>query len=190
VAGPNNTTFYATTVDNISVATTKEAPFHLRIVEPKVPLVQAGSMRLEIVADRAPSFDEPIEVQMVWNPPGVSSQSEATIAKGATNVFYQLNASGDAETKNWKIALLGHANVEEVPCMFFDSIKPFGSCLTFPDRENRNPLAEPRESAKLTVNLQQAKPFEGKAAIRLLGLPEHVTAGEKEITRGRPGSGL
>jgi hypothetical protein len=35
----------------------------------------------------------------------------------------------------------------------------------------------------MTINLQSAKPFEGKAKIRLLGLPEKVTAEEKEITK-------
>src|SRR5439155_17599004 len=43
---PNNVNYYATKVDKLAVAVTKEAPFKLRIVEPKVPLVQAGSMRL------------------------------------------------------------------------------------------------------------------------------------------------
>src|SRR5262249_22100518 len=109
VEGPNNTFYYGTSVDKLCVAVTKEAPFHLRIVEPNVPLVQAGSMQLEVIAERATNFDEPIELNMVWNPPGVSSQSEATIAKGATNVFYQLNAGGGAETHKWRIAVLGHA---------------------------------------------------------------------------------
>ena len=51
-------------------------------------------------ADRAPNFEEPIEVQMLWNPPGINSQSEATIPKGATNVSYQLNASAGAEIRD------------------------------------------------------------------------------------------
>src|SRR4029453_12766690 len=72
---PNNANYYSTSVDKIYVAVTKEAPFRLRIVEPKVPLVQAGSMRLEVVAERTAGFDAAIEVKMLWNPPGISSQS-------------------------------------------------------------------------------------------------------------------
>ena len=52
VQGPNNTTYYGTSVDKLCVAVTREAPFKLAIVDPKVPLVQAGSMRLEIAAER------------------------------------------------------------------------------------------------------------------------------------------
>jgi hypothetical protein len=182
VEGPNNTMYYGTTVDKLCVAVTKEAPFHLRIVEPKVPLVQAGSMRLEVVAERAAGFDEPIEVQMVWNPPGVSSQSEATIGKGATNLFYQLNAGGDAETRVWKIALLGHAAVEggqEYVSSQLANLEVAGPYLT---GKIETLSLNPGKTGKLTVNLQVAKPFEGKASIRLLGLPEKVTAPEKEIT--------
>jgi len=41
----------------------------------------------------------------------------------------------------------------------------------------------PGKSAKLTVNLQQTKPFEGKATMKLMGLPDKVSAPEKEITK-------
>ena len=41
----------------------------------------------------------------------------------------------------------------------------------------------PGKPGKLTVNLQRAKPFEGKATIRLCGLPEKVTAPEKTIAK-------
>ena len=41
----------------------------------------------------------------------------------------------------------------------------------------------PGKSGKLTVNLQPTKPFEGKATIRLCGLPERVTAPERTITK-------
>ena len=41
----------------------------------------------------------------------------------------------------------------------------------------------PGKPGKLTVNLQPAKPFEGKATIRLCGLPEKVSAPEKTITK-------
>jgi len=183
VPGPNNSTFYTTSVDQFCVAVTKEAPFKLRIVEPKVPLVQAGSMRLEIAAERWPGFDEPIEVQMLWNPPGVGSQSEATIPKGATNVFYQLNAAGDAETRTWKLAVLGHATVEGGALYVSSQLAPLEVAAPFLAGKIETLWLNPGNSGKLNVSLQNAKPFEGKAAIRLCGLPENVSAPEKQITK-------
>jgi hypothetical protein len=183
VEGPNNTSYYRTRVDKLCVAVVKEAPFQLRIAEPKVPLVQAGSMALEIVAERKPGFDEPIELQMVWNPPGVNSQSEATIPKGATNVFYQLNAGASAEARAWKIAVLGHATVEGGQLYVSSQLSGLEIASPFVAGKIQTLVANPGHAATLNVDLKQLKSFDGKAKIRLLGLPDKVTATEKEITR-------
>jgi hypothetical protein len=183
VQGPNNTGYYSTSVDKIYAAVVREVPFHVRIVEPKVPMVQSGSMPLEIVADRSEGFDEPIHLEMVWNPPGVNSQSEATIAKGATNVFYQLNANGGAETRTWKIAVQAHAKVNEGSVYVSSQLANLEVATPFLSGKIETVWAKPGETAELTVNLQQSKPFEGKAKVRLLGLPEKVAVEEKEITK-------
>jgi hypothetical protein len=183
VQGPNNTGYYNTSVERIYAAVVREAPFKVRIVEPKVPLVQSGSMPLEIVAERSEGFDEPIHLEMVWNPPGVNSQSEATIAKGATNVFYQLNANGGAETRTWKIAVQAHAKVNEGSLYVSSQLANLEVATPFLSGKIETLWAKPGETAELTVNLQQSKPFDGKAKVRLLGLPEKVAVEEKEISK-------
>jgi hypothetical protein len=182
VLGPNNTTFYSTSVDKLCVAVTQEAPFHLRLVEPQVPLVQNGTMSLEVVAERQPGFEEPIEVQMVWNPPGVTSQPEITIAKGATNAIYQLNAAAGAETRTWKIAVLGNATTNGGPVYVSSQLANLEVATSFISGKIETLVAKPGQPATLTVDLRQLKPFDGKAKIRLLGLPDKVTAPEREIT--------
>ncbi len=180
---PNNANYYSTRVEKLCVAVTKEAPFKLRVVEPKVPLVQAGSMRMEVVAERAAGFDGPIELKMVWNPPGISSQSEATIAKGSTNVFYQLNAAGGAETRAWKIVLLGHSAVEGGDLYVSTQPAKLEVATPFVTGKIETLWLQPGKTGKLTVNLQQAKAFAGKAKIHLAGLPEKVTSPDREITK-------
>jgi hypothetical protein len=179
---PNNANYCSTSVDKFCVAATKEAPFRLRIVEPKVPIVQAGAMRLEVIAERDTNFDEPIELNMVWNPPGMSSQSEATIPKGATNVFYQLNAGGGAETRTWKIAIVGHAKVDGGDLYVSTQLASVEVASPFVAGKIETTWLNPGKSAELTVNLKQLKPFEGKATIRLVGLPENVSVADREIT--------
>ena len=183
VEGPNNTSLYSTTVGKLCVAVTKEAPFKLRIIEPKVPLVQSGGMQLVISAERAPGFDEPIEVQMLWNPPGVTSQSEATIPKGASNVLYQLNAGGGAETRVWKLAVLGHAKVDDGQVYVSSPLCDLEVATPFLSGKIETVWINPGKSGKLTVSLQQAKPFDGKASLRLCGLPDKITAQSREITK-------
>ncbi len=181
--GPNNTSYYGTAVDKFCVAVAREAPFKLRIVEPKVPLVQSGSLPLEIVAERTNGFDEPIQLELLWKPPGVNCQPETTIAKGATNVIYELNANGGAETRTWKITVLGHATVDGGQVYVASQLANLEVAKPYLAGKIETLWVNPGKSGKLTVNLQQAKPFEGKAAIRLGGLPEKVTATEKEISK-------
>jgi len=139
-------------------------------------------MRLEIIAERDPNFDEPIELNMVWNPPGMSSQSEATIPKGTTNVFYQLNAGGGAETRTWKIAVLGHAKVDGGELYVSTQLTPIEVAPPFVSGKIETAWLNPGKSAELTVNLKQLKPFDGKATIRLVGLPENISVADCEIT--------
>jgi len=183
VEGPNNTTYYSTTVDKLCVAVVKEAPFQLRLVEPKVPLVQAGSMALEIAAERKAGFDEPIEVAMIWNPPGVTSQTEATIPKGATHVIYQLNAGDSAECRVWKIAAIGHAPVAGGEVYVSSQLAALEVAAPFVAGKIETLAANPGKPATLSVELQQLRPFAGKAKIRLLGLPDKVASPEMEITK-------
>lgn len=183
VEGPNNSAYYNTTVDKLCVAVVDEVPFQLKIVEPKVPLVQAGSMALQIVAERKPGFDEPIELAMVWNPPGVTSQTEATIPKGATNVVYQLNAAESAEARAWKIAVIGHATVAGGEVYVSSQLAQLNVDSPFVTGKIETLVVNPGKPATLNVDLQQLKPFEGKAKVRLLGLPDKVTALDKEITK-------
>jgi hypothetical protein len=183
VAGPNNTSYYNTRVDKLYVAVVKEVPFQLRIVEPKVPLVQGGTMALEVVAERQPGFEEPIELQMVWNPPGVNSQADATIPKGATNVFYQLNAGDGAGVRPWKIAVLGHATVEGGQAYISTQLAGLEIAAPYVAGKIHTLVANPGKAATLVVDLEQLKPFDGKAKIRLVGLPEKVAAPDKDITK-------
>jgi hypothetical protein len=52
VTNGNQQSFYTVAVDKMAVAVAEAAPFKLKIVEPKVPLVQGGQMNLKVVAER------------------------------------------------------------------------------------------------------------------------------------------
>ena len=51
--GGNNVPYHTLDTNHIAVAVTEAAPFSIEVVEPKVPMVQNGSMQLKIVAKRA-----------------------------------------------------------------------------------------------------------------------------------------
>jgi len=182
VQGPNNTVYYATRVDKLLVAVTEAAPFKLRIEQPKVPIVQGGSMELKVVAERDPGFDEPITVRLVWNPPGVTSQPDITIPKGENSAFYTLNAKGNANLRSWKIAVHGSATVNGGSLWVSSPLTPLEIAEPFLTAKIETSACQPGKSTNIVVKLDQKIPFEGKATIRLIGLPEKAEVPEKEIT--------
>jgi hypothetical protein len=191
VAGPNNTYYYTTREDQLYVAVTEAAPFSLRIEEPKAPLVSFGALDIKVVAERR-GYDGPISVRMMWNPPGVGSLPDITIGKGSNSAIYQLNAKAEVEPRKWKIAMIaasgsfernngggdrgGGAVYVSSQLATLETAEPFviGSVAPL--------IVSPGQEAKLVCKLDQKKPFEGKARVHILGLPEKIVADEAFIT--------
>jgi hypothetical protein len=186
IPGPNNTYYYSTLEPRLYVAVCDAAPFSVRIEEPKAPLVQYGALDLKIVAERQPGFDDAITVRMMWNPPGVSSLPDITIPKGSDSAIYQLNAKSDAQPNKWKIAVLASTGGERGDrggATFVSSgLTPLEIAEPFVVGTMQPVMVSPGQQAKLLCKLDQKKKFEGKARIRLLGLPEGITASEAEIS--------
>ncbi len=182
IYGQNNQVYYGARLDKLMVAVTEPAPFKISISEPRVPLVQSGTMDLQIVAERQPGFDEPINIKMLWNPPGVGSQPEVTIPKGSNSVIYPLNASSSAETNAWKIAVIGTATVEGGPVYVSSQLAKIEVAEPFLTGKIETLTVRPGEKARLICKLDQKTPFAGKAIVRLVGLPDKVTSEPREIT--------
>jgi hypothetical protein len=187
ISGPNNTYYYATHEPKLYVAVCEEAPFKLRIEESKAPLVQYGALDLKIVAERKPGFDAPINVKMMWNPPGVSSLPDITIPKGSNSAVYVLNAKADAQPNKWKLAVIGSSGAENrgdrgSAIYVSSSLTTLEVAEPFVVGTMSPVMVSPGQETKLVCKLDQKKPFEGKARVHVLGLPEGIEASEAEIT--------
>ncbi|MBM3845091.1 MAG: peptidase [Verrucomicrobia bacterium] len=171
---PNNTVYYKAVVDKATVAVTEEAPFKIRAVEPKVPLVQSGTMSLKIVADRKEGFKGPIKLSMLWNPPGIGSQNEVVIPEGQTEALYPLNASGDAAVQTWKIAILANADAGKGTVWTSSQLTSLTVSPPFLSLQIPMAAGEQGQSVAIVGKIQALQPFEGEARIELLGLPPKV----------------
>jgi hypothetical protein len=178
----NQVAYYQAKVNKLAVAVADEAPFKLRIVQPKVPLVQSGSMQLKVVADRKDGFTAPIKLSMLFKPPGVSG-GDVTIPEKANEAALPINASADARLNDWKICVVGSADNNGavwVSSQLADlTVAP--SMLT---GKIEMVAGERGKPVQVLCKLTQQQPFEGKAKIELLGLPPNTTAEPKEITAG------
>ncbi len=176
----NQTAYYQARVNKLAVAVTNEAPYKLKIVEPKVPLVQSGSMQLKVVAERKPDFKGPIQLAMVFNPPGVGS-GPITIPENATEAFIPLNASGDARVGKWGIVVNGVADVNG-PLWSSTQLAQLEIAPPIMNGKIEMTATEQGKPTQVLCNLDQKTPFDGNAKVQLLGLPPNCTTTEKEVT--------
>ena len=182
--GSNNVIYRRAVVDRAAVSVADEAPFSITLVEPKVPLLQGGQTNLKVVLERRGEFKGSVSVTMLWTPPGLGSQSQVVIPDGQTEAVFPMNANGDAPLRKWKIALVASA----------DPVGGKGTVQTsskFAELEIAQPfvlgkieVATVEQGKPVTVicKLTQQRPFDGKAKVQLLGLPNKATAPDVEIT--------
>jgi hypothetical protein len=179
----NNGVYYQTWTDKIAVAVVEELPFKISVEPLKAPLVQSGSLNVTIVAERKEGFDDPIKVINLYNPPGTGSTPDITIPKGAKSATYQLNANGGAPTKSWKIAFLGSATVSGGTAYASTQLADLEVAPAFVTGKIAQTNTIVGTPVKLVCALDQKTPFEGRAEVKLLGLPAGATAEPKSITK-------
>ncbi len=183
VRGQNNRPFWTEPTKSLAMAVTQKVPFTLQIVEPKVPLVQGGQMSLKVVATREGDFKAPIKIELLLNPNGMNSSREVSIAEGQTEALITLNAAGNAQVKEHKIAVRGEATVGSGPvmvCSPFVSLRIVESYLKF---NYEAAAVELGAETELVVKVEATKPFDGNATVQLLGLPNKVTTTPAEFNK-------
>jgi hypothetical protein len=135
---------------------------------------------LKVVAERKAGFTGPINLAMLQNPPGVGSGG-ATIAENATEAVIALSANGDAAVRKNKIVVIASADVGGARWVS----SPFAElevAAPFLAAKIEMTAAEQGKTAQVPVNLEQKTTFEGKAKVKLVGLPANATAEDVEIS--------
>jgi hypothetical protein len=179
----NDTVYTKSEVGQIAAAVVEEVPFSVRIVEPKVPIVQGGEQTLSIIADRADGFDEPITVKMLWNAPGLSSLPDVVIPKGAHSIDYKINATPKAEVRKWRTAVVANATVQGGAAYVSSQLATLEIAEPYLAGKIALTKVARGQTVKMLCTFEQKVPFEGIAIARLVGLPPHVTAESVELTK-------
>jgi len=183
VRGQNNREVWNHYTERMATAVTQKVPYRIEIVQPKVPLVQSGEMALKIIAQRDEGFKAPITINMLYNPPGVSTPTSVTIPEGQSEVIMPVTANAQATVRKWKVAVLGQAAVGDGAVVVSSQLADLEVSEPF-FKFTYTPLAvEQGQVGQLAVDIAQNKPFDGPAKIELLGLPNEVTTEPKEILK-------
>ena len=119
---------------------------------------------------------------MLYNPPGLNSQSVVTIPEKQDTVDLPINANGDAKPKTWQIAAIGSADSGQGAVWVSSDLVPLTISKPFITGQIERASAVQGEPVAIICHLAQNLPFDGKAKIRLMGLPAKVSAPDLEIT--------
>ncbi|NRA94648.1 MAG: peptidase [Planctomycetes bacterium] len=181
---PNNAPYYWTSVYKLPVCVTEEAPFKVKIIPPKTPLLRDGRLQLKVVVERTKGFNARVRLTMPFRPPGVNARGVVDIPKGKSEGTYLVSASGNAATGKWQIALQASAAVGGGGTMYVASplldleISPQLVTGTIPLT-----VAQQGKATEVICKLNQVTAFEEEAEIVLGGLPSGVTAPPQKITK-------
>jgi hypothetical protein len=181
---PNDFAYLKTNIDRLAVSVADEAPFRIDLTPPIVPVLQNGQSTLKVVATRKPGFTGPINVSMLYNPPGISSQSIVTIPTNQDSVDFPINASNDARAKTWEVAAIASADSGQGAVWVSSDFVPLQVSTPFLTGHLDRANTVQGDPVTITCHLDQNIAFDGTATMRLMGLPAKVTAPDVLVTSG------
>jgi hypothetical protein len=179
---PNDYAYLKTDINRLAISVAAEAPFRIDLVPPPFPVLQNGQSSLKVTAIRQPGFTGPINVSMLYNPPGVSSQSIVTIPGDQTSVDLPINASQDAKSKTWQIAAIASADTGQGAIWISSALVPLTVSKPYVSAHLDRANTIQGYPVAITCHFDQNIPFDGSATVRLMGLPGKVSAPDIQIT--------
>ncbi len=162
---------------------TRKVPFRVDIVEPKVPIVKNGVMNLLVKVTRDEGFAGPVDLRVLWNPPGIGTGTAKCEANETTKTL-SVNAAPNAPTAEWKIAVIGGSTVENG----YQEVSSQLATLKVADPWLGMTFDKVRTDQGTKVEMKVActtlHGFEGEAVATLYGLPNKVTTEAQKFTSG------
>ncbi len=190
----NQRAYYGVEENALPIAVTDELPVTIRCVQSKVPILQSGSMALKVAVERRNDYKGPIQIQLLYPPPGIGTPGVITIpgekkegdkvtAAAQNEGSLTISASGNAPLAKWKTAIVGTVDIGKGPTWMSTQLFDLEVAPPFATATIVRTYIDQGGDGSMTVKLDQKVPFEGKAKIALLGLPQGVTSEEREVTK-------
>ena len=190
----NQKAYYGVDENALPIAVTDEIPVTINCVQAKVPLLQSGSMELKVAVQRRNDYKGPIDIQVLYSPPGVGTpgpvnipgekkEGEKVIAAAQNEATITISANGNAPLAKWKTVIAGSADFGKGTTWFSTQLFDLEVAAPFVAGTIVRTYIDQGGDGSMTLKLDQKIAFDGKAKVALVGLPQGVTAGEREITK-------
>jgi hypothetical protein len=167
----NQGPYHSAETDRVAVAVIDEAPFHLELEAPAVPIVKNGTMQLKVRANRHEGYAEPITLRFLWNPPGIGTPATVVMAGDQNEALYEVNATGDAAPGEWQICVLGEANTPQGSVLVSTSLATLRIADPYLGVTIDMAATEQGKATTVICKIDYVTPFTGNATAELLGLP-------------------
>jgi hypothetical protein len=166
-------------VDEFALAVVDPAPFRLESATSNVTLARSGEITLDLRIVRSEGFNDPLELQADWLPPGVEKGPPVVIAEGQATAALRLRASADALAGTWPITVTGTTVNGDVlsgagcrlvttPIIALHVSDPYVT-VNF-----QRVAIERGKRGRIVAELTHNRPFAGTATATLLRLPHGV----------------
>lgn len=179
----NQRPFFGIVENNLPIAVIDEVPATIELHQPKVPLLQSGSMALKVKLERKGDFKGPVTMSLLYTPPGIGTPGTVPIKEGETEGTLTISANSNAPAGKWKICVVATVDSGKGPTYISTKLvdlevqpSPVSGSLT-------RTFIDQGDTGSVTLKLDQKTPFEGKAKIVLVSLPNGVTCEEQFITK-------
>ena len=185
----NQRSYYGVDENTLPIAVTDEVPVTIELHQPKVPLLQSGSMNLKVAvtrkagADGKPIFNGPVGIQLLYTPPGIGQPGVVTIPEGQNEGAITISAQATAPLAKWQLCVNGSADIGKGATWISTGLVLTEIAPPFVVGTLVRTYIDQASEGTMTLKLDQKAPFEGKAKVALLGLPQGVTAEEREISK-------
>lgn len=177
--------YRALRTDRFAMAVTEPAPITIELDQPTVPVVRGGELFIPVKLTRQPGFDEPIEWQAIFGPPGVGLPPKDLFASGETEAMLRITAEPAAPLGKGPLYVmattLGGKNEAASEYLGAGRIRVSSQIIEVEVAEPFVALASEPTSvrrggrATFAFAVTPKSPFEGEAEAKLLGLPKGVS---------------
>lgn len=183
VENGNQKAFYGRVEDKLPIAVAEQAPVKIELQQPKVPVLQNGTMALKVKVERLGEFKGQVTLALLYPPPGIGAAGTTVVKENENEGAVIISCNGNAPVHPWKICVIATADGGTGPTYTSSKLIDLNVAPAYVDGKVQRTFVDQNDSGNITVKLEQKTPFEGKAKLSLQGLPPGVTAEEKEITK-------
>jgi len=168
-------------LDRFLLAVTDPAPFSVELKTPTAALVRGGELAIPVSIHRREGFNEPIEFQCDWVPPGLSVQPAMMVPGDQSESILRISGEANAPIGKCPIVISATTVREDLDAYLgtgrirvssdfvpVDVAEPFVELASQPESVRRG------ERKEYVWSIQHKSSFDGTASIRLLGLPKGV----------------